>query len=79
MLRGYLVRLGHPELLRTLLDPDVSRLDVLLNGVHHLALLVHHCRQVLEDRVHVHDVGLQIRDVNLRWWCVRTSVLCERF
>ena len=41
------------------MDPDVGGLDVLLDGVDHPALLVHHRRQVLEDGVHVDDVGLE--------------------
>ena len=56
---AHLVGLRLPELVRALVDPDVGGLDVLLDGVDHPALLVHHRRKVLEDRVHVDDVGLE--------------------
>ena len=55
----HLVGLRLPELVCALVDPDVGGLDVLLDGVDHPALLVHHRRKVLEDRVHVDDVGLE--------------------
>ena len=56
---AHLVHLRLPELVRALVDPDVGGLHVLLDRVDHRALLVHHRRQVLEDGVHVDDVGLQ--------------------
>ena len=55
----YLVGLGLPELLGALVDPDGGRLHVGLDRVDHLALLVDHGGQVLEDGVHVDDVGLE--------------------
>ena len=56
---AHLVHLRLPELVGALVDPDVGGLHVLLDRVDHRALLVHHRRQVLEDGVHVDDVGLQ--------------------
>ena len=57
---SHLVLLRLPELLRALADPDLRALHVGLDRVHELALLVHHRRQVLEDGVHVDDVGLEM-------------------
>ena len=48
-----------PEQVCALVDSDVGWLNILLDRVDPLALLVHHRRQVLEDGVHVDDVGLK--------------------
>ena len=57
-----LVALGLAKLLGSLLNPDVRGLDVLLDGVDHLALFVDEGRQVFEDGVDVDDVRLQLAD-----------------
>jgi hypothetical protein len=56
---AHLVGLCLPELIRSLLDADGGALDVFPDGVHHAALLVHHCGQVIEDGVHVDDARLK--------------------
>ena len=54
------VALRLPEVAGSFRHADVCGLHVGLDRVHHLSLLVDHRGQVLEDGVHVNDVGLQL-------------------
>ncbi|KAH9388051.1 hypothetical protein TYRP_009255 [Tyrophagus putrescentiae] len=56
----YRIAAGLDQLLRALVDLHTARLDVRLDAVNHLALVVDHRRQVLEDLIHLDNVRLDL-------------------
>ena len=61
----HLVSFCLSKLFSSLTNTDGGSLHIGLNAVNQLALVVNHCGQVLEDLIHVHDVGLQLGDSSL--------------